>query len=392
MKSLKQTFKSQLLTPVLVLSTLGAAISSALASPALALVPDIECSSQKEIAKVKKKKSRLKTFVTEYWRAAESRIKGYPADLQTKGFVVGDPHLENVDVYYNSKSKSEPMVFSFNDIDEAGFNYLAGDLLKLLSYLQSLNKKDLKAKEFIESYIAGLNNQAKAMPKELEALLRMTPEDYRKQERRYISKQRIKGAELAMTKRSSDEQETLDALRNMQVIKSLADVEAWTDQNSTGSSAGMTRYLYFGRNQTIAADGSVKPIGVEGIIEYKELTCTATGNPVSQNLESDIDAFVEYDARFLGLPIEQTLLGKQAVVYANKQHFLVRMKIPGLYKDLKIEGASPALLQTHGEYLAWFLGKFHRGKATAGYTQAVRANADFLISESVILTSAVAKQ
>ena len=372
---------SKFLLRTVVLGTVVVA-QFAMSERAFARVPDIECTSPQEVGKVKKKKAKIKTFVSEYWRAAETRIKSYPAELQAKGYVVGDPHLENIDVYLNTRSKVNPVQLTFNDLDEAGHNFLVGDLLKYLSYLKSLKKSGLDLNKILAKYVDGLNGKPAAVPKELEELLRMTPDDYRKAERKYVSKQRLKGVELALTKRTKDEQETLDALRNMKVIRGLSDVEAWTDQNSTGSSAGMTRYLFYGKNQALGADGKLHPIGVEGIIEYKELSCTAAGDALKQNLEGDLEAFVDYDARFLGVPVEQSFLGRQAVVYVNEQHFLVRMKSPGLYKDIGVEGASPALVQTHGEYLAWFLGKFHREKATIGYVESVKSKMAFLIAEA----------
>lgn len=359
---------------------------------AIARVPDLECSSAKEIGKIKKRKSKIKTFVSQYWRTAESRINGYPAELQVKGFVVGDPHLENIDVFLNTRSTTNPIQLTFNDLDEAGHNYLIGDLLKYLSYLQSLKKPGLDLKKIVAKYVDGLKGVPTALPAELEALLRMTPDDYKKAERKYVSKQRIKGVELALTKISQEEKETQAALRNMKVIQNLFEVEAWTDQNSKGSSAGMTRYLFYGKNQVRGADGKLQPIGVEGIIEYKELSCTAAGDAVKQNLESDLEAFVDYDARFLGLPVEQSFLGRQAVVYVNSQHFLVRSKSPGLYKDIGVEGASPALVQTHGEYLAWYLGKFHREKSTIGYQESILSKIDFLIAESKAISKSFTDQ
>ncbi len=383
MKSLNSSIKFVLCTAI--------AAQLGMVNAAHAGAPDLECNTPQEIGKVKKKKSKLKTFVSEYWRAAEARIQNYPADLQTKGFVIGDPHLENVDIYLNSKSKFNPVRLTFNDLDEVGFNYLSGDLLKLLSYFQSLKKTGMDQRKFVLKYIEGLSDEAMQAPKELETLLRMTPDEYKRAERKYVSKQRLKGAQLAMTKISKDEQDMLAALRNMKAIQNLSEVEAWTDQNSTGSSAGMTRYLFYGKNQVMTADGKLHPIGVEGIIEYKELSCTAAGDLKKQNLEADLEAFVDYDARFLDIPVDQTLLGQQAVVYVNGQHFLVRMKTPGLYKEIGVEGASPALVQAHGEYLAWFLGRFHREKATSGYRQAVLSNVDFLIAEAIAISKTFTK-
>lgn len=369
-----------------------AVISTVLTSqPLQARVPDIECNSPKELGKIKKKKSKIKTFVSEYWRTAESRIKAYPAELQAKGYVVGDPHLENVDVYLNTRSKTGPMQLTFNDLDEAGHNYLVGDILKYVSYLQSLKKHGLDLKLILAKYVDGLNGKPAVVPKELETLLRMTPDEFKRAERKYVSKQRLKGIELALTKISKDEQDTLNALRRMRVIQNLSEVEAWTDQNSRGSSAGMMRYLFYGKNQVMGPDGKLHPIGVEGIVEFKELSCAGAGDAVKQNLERDLEAFVDYDARFLGVPVEQSFLGRQAVVYVDEQHFLVRMKSPGLYKDIGIEGASPALVQTHGEYLAWFLGKFHREKATLGYIQAVQSQMDFLIAEAIAISKSFSK-
>jgi hypothetical protein len=359
---------------------------------ALARVPDLYCNSPQELGKIKKKKSKIKTFVSEYWRTAESRIKGYPAELQAKGFVVGDPHFENVDVFLNTRSKTNPIQLTFNDLDEAGHNYLIGDLLKYLSYLQSLKKHGLDLSKIVAKYVDGLNGLPAVLPAELAALLRMTPDDYKKAERKYVSKQRIKGVELALSKISQEEKETQAALRNMRVIQNLSEVEAWTEQNSKGSSAGMTRYLFYGKNQVMGADGKLQTIGVEGIIEYKELSCTAAGDAIKQNLESDLEAFIEYVARFLNLPVEQSFLGRQAVVYVNSQHFLVRSKSPGLYKDIGVEGASPALVQTHGEYLAWYLGKFHREKSTIGYQESILSKVDFLIAESKAISKSFTDQ
>lgn len=360
------------------------------ATPTYAEVPEIECSSPSEIAKIKKKKSKIKTFVSEFWRALETRVEAFPTDLKTKGFVVGDPHLENVDVFYARQAK--PAIrLTFNDMDEAGYNYLVGDLLKYLAYLPTIRKHGLDLEKVVEKYIAGLENKELSPPTELEALLAMSANDYMKAERKYVAKQRIKGEEMSRAKLSKTDFETQNALRNTRAISRLQEIVAWTDQSSTGSSAGMTRFLFHGKNQVQLADGRLAPIGVEGVVEYKELTCTATGKTDKQDLERDLDAFVQYDARFLGLPVSQTLLGKQAVVFVNGQHFLARTKGPNLYKDIGIEGASPTVVQAHAEYLAWFLGKFHREKATNGYIQAVFVNKTMLIEESKLISKSFLK-
>lgn len=360
------------------------------AAQAQVQVPEIECASQSEVAKIKKKKSKIKTFVSDFWRMTETRVANFPADLKLQGFVVGDPHLENVDVFYARQAK--PAIrLTFNDMDEAGYNYLVGDLLKFLAYLPAVKKHGLDLEKVVDKYVAGLENQEATPPTELQSLLAMSPADYLKAERKYIAKQRIKGEELARTKLSKSDLETQNALRNTRAIGRLQDVVAWTDQNSTGSSAGMMRFLFHGKNQIQLPDGSFAPIGVEGVVEYKELTCTGTGNTEKQDIARDLEAFVQYDARFLGLPVSQTLLGKQAVVYINGQHFLARTKGPSLYKDVGIEGASPAVVQAHAEYLAWFLGKFHREKATNGYIQAVAKNKAMLIQESAIISKTFLK-
>lgn len=360
------------------------------AAQAQVQVPEIECASQSEVAKIKKKKSKIKTFVSDFWRMTETRVANFPADLKLQGFVVGDPHLENVDVFYARQAK--PAIrLTFNDMDEAGYNYLVGDLLKFLAYLPAVKKHGLDLEKVVDKYVAGLENQEATPPTEIQSLLAMSPADYLKSERKYIAKQRIKGEELARTKLSKSDLETQNALRNTRAISRLQDIVAWTDQNSTGSSAGMMRFLFHGKNQIQLADGSFAPIGVEGVVEYKELTCTGTGNTEKQDIARDLEAFVQYDARFLGLPVSQTLLGKQAVVYINGQHFLARTKGPSLYKDVGIEGASPAVVQAHAEYLAWFLGKFHREKATNGYIQAVAKNKAMLIQESAIISKTFLK-
>lgn len=372
------------------LTTCLAVFASAAQAQVQVQVPEIECASQSEVEKIKKKKSKIKTFVSDFWRMTETRVANFPADLKLQGFVVGDPHLENVDVFYARQAK--PAIrLTFNDMDEAGYNYLVGDLLKFLAYLPAVKKHGLDLEKVVDKYVAGLENQEATPPTEIQSLLAMSPADYLKSERKYIAKQRIKGEELARTKLSKSDLETQNALRNTRAIGRLQDVVAWTDQNSTGSSAGMMRFLFHGKNQIQLADGSFAPIGVEGVVEYKELTCTGTGNTEKQDIARDLEAFVQYDARFLGLPVSQTLLGKQAVVYINGQHFLARTKGPSLYKDVGIEGASPAVVQAHAEYLAWFLGKFHREKATNGYIQAVAKNKAMLIQESAIISKTFSK-
>lgn len=372
------------------LTTCLAVFASAAQAQVQVQVPEIECASQSEVEKIKKKKSKIKTFVSDFWRMTETRVANFPADLKLQGFVVGDPHLENVDVFYARQAK--PAIrLTFNDMDEAGYNYLVGDLLKFLAYLPAVKKHGLDLEKAVDKYVAGLENQEATPPTEIQSLLAMSPADYLKSERKYIAKQRIKGEELARTKLSKSDLETQNALRNTRAIGRLQDVVAWTDQNSTGSSAGMMRFLFHGKNQIQLPDGSFAPIGVEGVVEYKELTCTGTGNTEKQDIARDLEAFVQYDARFLGLPVSQTLLGKQAVVYINGQHFLARTKGPSLYKDVGIEGASPAVVQAHAEYLAWFLGKFHREKATNGYIQAVAKNKAMLIQESAIISKTFLK-
>lgn len=346
-----------------------------------AQVPPIECSSPTEVAKIKNKKSKIKTFVSEFWRATESRVVNFPQDLKVKGFVVGDPHLENIDIFFARHAKPS-IRLTFNDMDESGYNYLVGDLLKLLAYLPSIKKQGLDLEKIIEKYVTGLENRHMAPPTELANLLAISPADYLKAERKYVAKQRVKGEELSLTKLSKSDLQTFHSLRNTQAVSRLANVIGWTETNSKGSSAGMTRFLFHGTSQIEMPNGQLAPTGIDGVIEYKEITCTATGSQDSQDIEKDLEAFVKYDARFLGLPVSQTLLGRQAVVFINNQHFLVRTKGPNLYKEIGIEGASTPVVQAHAEYLGWFLGKFHRENSTNGYVQAVQSNKKLLINES----------
>lgn len=343
--------------------------------------PLIRCDFDDESSKIKKKRTRIKTLVSDFWHYTVNRIETYPENLKLRGFVIGDPHLGNIDVFYSRFTKPS-FRLTFNDMDEAGYNYLVGDYLKLMAYALTLKKNALDLDQLSDSYIKGLSGIPQTIPKDIQKLLNQSPTKYFKAQSKYLDKLKQKGTQLALTELSQDEKETQAELANTAVIKNLQLTGAWVDERTTGSSAGMNRYLFSGINQIELQDGTREPIGVEGAVEYKELTCTATGNSDEQNLALDLDRFSVYDASFHKLPLSQTLFGQQAVVYINGHYFLARVKVPNLYKELGIESAQTAKLQEHLNYLAWFLGSFHRGNTKPDYIEAIKTNRDFLKKEA----------
>lgn len=328
----------------------------------------LPCAEETDID-VHNKKQMLKTFTSYFWRTIEKKSSKYPMALQKKGVVVGDFHFANLGLYFDySTGKAQ---LSVNDLDDSGANYLIGDLDKYLLYLKKVDK-DLDLSEVLDAYHSGLKRNLKSPPSELQDLLNWKSSQFDKKRFKFIKNRRDDILEFNASDLNKEERETFAALETLPLFQQMTNVQKWLQTNDTGSSAGMDRYLFL---------GTYRATGVDGIVEFKTLKCSATSGAKYQDLITNQKMVVTYLSNIMGVKGDESLLGRQRVIQIQNQYLLFREKQPNPINDLEIEKMGTKSLQKYAEFYASYLGLIHSGSADSAYIDSVKSNKDFILSE-----------
>ena len=321
----------------------------------------IDCQSELD-SSVKGQKTLLKTFTYEYWQVATSNITLLPADLLKKGLVVGDFHFNNLGVYFNEK-KSQPQVV-INDFDDAGQNYLIIDLVKYLAFLKTEVKKvDLSGA--LNAYVKGLSGQSTKEPKEIKDLLKADVSFYNQQLQKYTGKKLQEAQEFDIKSLSSAQLTNVERFTKHESVSSLRKPELIFRVNDTGSSLGMERYEFVGRD----SKNAVK------VIEFKQLKCSGSGTPKRQDLNDNFNAV----QGFYSQHFPSDYMSAQKIIFHNASFYLIREKVNNPLKKIDIDKMSNSDQQDYANYYANYLGLIHSKSSNAKYSAAVTSNSNEIL-------------
>lgn len=329
----------------------------------------LTCDSEVD-STVTNKKKMVKTETTALWREIELHVSKYPEALKKRGVVVGDFHFNNVDVYFDSFSNRARL--TLNDLDDAGENYIVGDLLKYLIYLQRVDH-DLDLAKVIDAYVLGLERTAMAAPSDLQDLLSSKSGRFAKKQLKFIEKRKEEALAFDPKTLTDDQKKTMADLQSLPVIQNnFTNLEGWIQINDSGSSSGMERYLFLAksiRNQS------------EGVLEFKDLKCSATGPQDRQDLLANRKIVLNYIQNLTPVLGPNQFLNRQTVLPYENRVFQLREKHPNFMKDLNIEKMSGSDLQEYSEFFANYLGQFHSPNSSAPYMEALDTYREALVHD-----------
>ena len=358
---------NRLYTVLALVSLLGPSVHAEVQPPPS---QKVACLSDDQV-QVKGKTKLLKTFTMDYWSIAGKEVLKLPVPLQKKGFVIGDFHFNNVGIYYDySISRSELII---NDLDDAGNNFLVADFFKYLTYVQKVDKT-VDQNGLLQNYIRGLKRQKSKTPAEIENLLSKNQYAFTSAYLKYIANKRAEFEKFDKNSLSPAQKNTVQLLQQLKVIKRLSNVDYLVQVNDSGSSANMERYEFIGTDSN----------GAVGMIEFKSLKCSATGN----EKEQDLNAGFTYAKKFFSDNFPSSSTANQFVYQMGTQSFLVREKRNNPLKKLDIEKSTPAEFSSYANYFANYLGLIHARSADAAYIESAVANSAAIITTAKSISKA----
>jgi hypothetical protein len=289
-----------------------------------------------------------------------------PKPLLKTGFVAGDFHFNNAGIYYDfARNRAE---FQITDFDDAGKNYLIADFFKFLTYVQKLDKS-VDQRQLFDAYIDGLQNKEAAPPSEIESLLYGSQLDFSKDSRKYIENQREEITAFDKATIKKDIQNIIEKLKKLKVISRLKDLDYMVQINDSGSSMNALRVQFIGTDENAAT----------GVIEFKQMKCSATGRPDQQNVTENFDS-----AKKFVLSFSPANIVKNQFTYKldDSHYFLVREKKKNFIKKIDLESLPSARMTAVASFYANYLGRMHSPSADTFYTEMVKNNSAELIQKA----------
>lgn len=313
--------------------------------------------------------SLLKTYTREYWNIAGGEAKNFPAGLLQKGFVVGDFHFNNVGLYFDAtRSRAEILV---NDFDDAGSNLLIVDFIKYLNFVQKTDK-NVDLPPLLKSYVRGLRHERLSPPAELAQLLEFDQNDFRKEQAKYIDNRREEFSQFDKNSLNRTQLAQIAKIRNLKLIRELSDLDYMVSVNDSGSSMNAQRIEFLGTDRR----------GVVGVLEFKQLKCSATGSDKEQN---PTDNFKSIKNFFNTNFPSSELLGMSVYRMDDEHQFLVREKKRNAIKKLGVEKMPTHRIQAISEYYANYLGLLHSPSSGNLYPGAVSQNKNLILEEARVI-------
>lgn len=138
----------------------------------------------------------IRSNTTHYWRWLKINQKKYPeltAPLKYEGLIFGDPHMGNfAPAFVLLNSGKYALRFVPVDFDDIGQGPFIGDLIRFIIASEAVDRKSVKKKEIITSYLLGLKNPNmkldKYLPDLIEDALAMTVDDFSQLQDKYVDK------------------------------------------------------------------------------------------------------------------------------------------------------------------------------------------------------------
>jgi hypothetical protein len=321
----------------------------------------IDCQSELDPS-ASGQKTLLKTFTYEYWQVGTNNINELPTDLRKRGLVVGDFHFNNLGIYFDEKTAKPQLVI--NDFDDAGQNYLIIDLVKYLAFLKTEVKK-VDLTKALEAYTKGLNGQRNKEPKEIRDLLNSKLSFYNQQLKKYTDKKVQEAAVFDIKSLNSAQMTMMEHFVRHESVSSLRKPELIFRVNDTGSSLGMERYEFVGRD----VKNNVR------VIEFKQLKCSGSGAPKRQDLNDSYNAVQSFYRQHF----PSDYMSAQKIIFHNSNFYLIREKVNNPLKKIDIDKMPPLDQQIYANFFAHYLGLIHSQSSNTKYSSAVTSNANDIL-------------
>lgn len=319
-----------------------------------------------QLGQVASKNKLLKTYTREYWKIAMAESKSLPVAILKTGFVIGDFHFNNAGIYYDF-ARNKPQ-FQVIDFDDAGNNLLIVDFFKYLTYIRKLDKT-VDEKLLLAAYGAGLQKQIMEPPAEIAAVLNRNQLEFSRDQRKFIEGKRQDITAFDKSSLSAANTAIIAKLRTLKLIQQLSDLDYMAQINDSGSSMNSLRVEFIG----------TAPSGVPGVIEFKGLKCSATGDLRQQDLMANFALVKNFFAvQEPGNPVSRQNMYR----LDDNNYFLVREKLRNFLKKTDLEKLPTARLQVVAQFYANFLGRVHAPSSDNAYRDAVKLNADEIIEKA----------
>lgn len=345
-------------------------IESAFAKSTASAPMQVECAPVTATERIKNKNKRIKTHTALYWKLLVPQLeKSLPKSLLVKGVVIGDFHYSNIGIYYNFDTTKSELVL--NDLDDAGTNYLVGDLLKYFSFLrteeveieQKGKKKDKKVtgkdlydlEKVFNAYIDGLRNKTRSTPPAFQSAMAVPQnkavEKFNKELGKELAKfAKVEELDAKLLPIANDLQKANPVLSTNTILAKKFEV------NDSGSSVGQKRFTFLIEKQS--------PGHPKAVIEFKQLTCAASNLNRSQDLSQipkTVSAYLNQQSSSAVLPF--VLPANESLVKSGKEVYLLRMKQPNYMEKVVETCTENNQLQELAELFAYLLGQFHSKSA-----------------------------
>lgn len=333
--------------------------------PTMAEAGLLKC-SEEQTGQVSNKTKLLKTYTKEYWQIATNEVKSLPAGVLKTGLVVGDLHFNNAGIYYDYvRNRAE---FQIIDFDDAGKNYLIVDFFKFLTYVHKLDKT-VDQRAIFNSYVAGLNKIESNPPAEIESLLYRSQLDFNKDSRKYVENQREEITAFDKATIKKPVLEIVTKLKQLKAISRLLDLDYMVQVNDSGSSMNALRIQFIGTDSK----------GVTGVIEFKQMKCSATGDANYQDVMAAFDHIKKVAVEFNP---SNAVASQFVYKYDEQNYFLVREKKKNFLKKINLESLPTDRIAAVASFYANYLGRVHAISADSKYNETVKANSAELIAKA----------
>jgi hypothetical protein len=251
-----------------------------------------------------------------------------------------------------------------NDFDDAGQNFLIIDIVKYLAFLKTEVKK-VELGKALEAYAKGLAGQSLKEPKEIKDLLKADASFYTQQLQKYTGKKLQEAEEFDIKSLTSAQMTTMEFFTRHESLSSLRKPELIFRVNDTGSSLGMERYGFVGRDNK----NKVK------VIEFKQLKCSGSGAPKRQDLNDSYNAVQSFYRQHF----PSDYMSAQKIVFYNSNFYLVREKVNNPLKKVDIDKLPDSDQQDYANFYANYLGLIHSKSSSTKYAGAVVSNANEIL-------------
>jgi hypothetical protein len=303
--------------------------------------------------------------------------------LQIKGFVLGDPHLRNIEARWIFGEKPHTR-FAFNDADDAGYGPLVGDVLRLMA-VSAAEKIDVR--ELPEFYYKGLRGKDLETPPVLDRYMGITAKKFLKRQQALYEKDYARiidalesdgefnfnsgAGQISLLVDPADpspkDQRMLETLQNHLGLKVYHDRHAaFVYLKKAGGSGGISRYWLL----------APTPEGYDFIWEYKPLSKVpgVAGYGMAQPR-----ALERYDIATALTYTKDRFFTYIHFIMVNDQPSLLRAKLANPLKRQLDRPSGMSLLEKQdlANYAAYELGRFHArqaGHAPSNFAALIKEN------------------